>query len=551
MIFSEYPFLRYVFFLILGIVVYPVVSHLNPNIWIFGLGLAFTFYIILIFLNEKKGEYIFKVSVPFLAILQLLFLGVLVAERNDIDHIPNHVANLKTPILGYTGLVLGQDEPKPNSVANRLKLKSVLTENGWQQAIGEIIVYHRAQKPLRVGDLLLVKGSPQEIQSPTAPFEFDYRKFMRRQKISHQHFVGENFQVLGRINDQPINAVFIHLRSVVMGHLETKIQHPQASQVAKALLLGQKKNLEKEISDAYSTAGAMHILAVSGLHVGIIYGFFFLFIKPYRLKKPKRIIYLSLIILLIWAYALLTGMSPSVMRAATMFTLMGLAQMKSRSPSIFNAISLSAFILLIFDPDLIYAVGFQLSYIALMGILLFQPVLVRLWTPKYPVVEYMWQISTVGIAAQLATFPISAYYFHAFPVYFIVSNLVAIPGAFVIMCFGVPLMLLAELPMISDVLAWLTEKSILLVNQLVFWIQELPYSRINEIYISSMAVFFYWSILAMVFLSLLHRKPVAAYFAAVLSFSFLVIRLALALEANQKKNWYSTACKKGMLLIFG
>jgi competence protein ComEC len=278
--------------------------------------------------------------------------------------------------------------------------------------------------------------------------------------------------------------------------MDSLIHDKQANQIAKAILLGQKKNFDKEVSDAYVTAGAMHILAVSGLHVGIVYGFFFLFIKPYRLKVRKRVVYLSVIILLIWGYALLTGMSPSVMRAATMFSLMALAQMKSRNPSIFNAIALSAVILLLYDPFLIYAVGFQLSYLALTGILVIQPLLVKLWSPTNKVVDYIWQITTVSFAAQLATFPISAYYFHVFPTYFAVANLVAIPGAFLMMAFGVPLMLLIKVPYVSLALAWVTEKLIVLINSLIFWFQELPGSRISDIYLSPAFIWVYWLALA-------------------------------------------------------
>lgn len=550
MIFSEYPFLRYVIFLTLGILIYPAVTHFNSLFWVFGLGLSFTIYFLLFLLNEKKRSYGFKLGIPFLAMVQLVLLGLLLAQRNDIDQDPQHLNNFENSILAYTARVSGQDEPKPNSIANRIHLDEVFTEGGWKSIKGEVLIYHRSQFPLQVGDFILVKGSPQVIQGPTAPFEFDYKNFMRRQKISHQHFIGENFQVLGKVNDQPINSFFIRIRSAMMNRLDSKIQHQQAIQVAKALLLGQKKDLEKQISDAYATAGAMHILAVSGLHVGIIYGFFFLFIKPYRLKITNRILYLSFIILLIWGYAMLTGMSPSVMRAATMFTLMALAQMKSRSPSIFNAIALSAFILLVFDPNLIYAVGFQLSYTALLGILLFQPVLVRLWTPKNAILEYVWQISTVGVAAQLATFPISAYYFHSFPVYFILSNLVAIPGAFVIMCFGIPFLLLAEVPLLSDVLAWLTEKAVLLVNSSVFWIQELPFSRVNEIYIPGIAIFFYWAITAMVFMTLLYRKPISTYFAVALLFSFLVLRLQKRIEEQRANTLVFYGIPKGYALDF-
>ncbi|MBW3469879.1 ComEC/Rec2 family competence protein [Arthrospiribacter ruber] len=550
MIFSEFPFLRYVFFLILGIIAYPYLAFFPPSSWIYGLAFFFMVYSFLIWSNKIKKVYLHKVWIPVLAAIQLVFLGLFLTGKNDLRNREAHIVNLEKPILAYMALVLDQDEPKPNSIANRLKIKRILTDEGWVRSDGEIIAYHRSEEGMKSGEVILVKGSPEEIAAPTVPFEFDYRTFMRRQKITHQHFVGTDFARIGFFNEYPVHQFFAKVRASVMGKLDQKIHNPQAAQVAKALLLGQKKNLEKEVSEAYATAGAMHILAVSGLHVGIIYGFFFLFIKPYRLKKVKRIGYLSFIIVLIWVYALLTGMSPSVMRAATMFTLMALAQMKSRSPSIFNAIALSAFVLLVFDPDLIYSVGFQLSYVALIGIIVFQPLIVRLWIPKYPAVEYLWQITAVGIAAQLATFPISAYYFHTFPVYFMISNLIAIPGAFLIMCFGVPMMLLADVPLISQFLSLMTEYCILSVNLVVFWIQDLPYSRVREIYLPGWKVFMYWILLSLVFMAFYFRKKHFSFMTVGALTLFLVLRLVFFFQDNSRNELVFVRLPQGVTVDY-
>src|SRR5690606_7061175 len=308
-------------------------------------------------------------------------------------------------------------------------------------ATGEVIIYHQLQKNLEPGEVMWVQGNPSAIPPPYNPHEFDYRRFLANQQIFHSHFVGAKLTKVGMVNHQPINNLVLLLRAFVLEKIDGHITTPHSNQIAKALLLGQNKNLEKEVSEAYITAGTMHVLAVSGLHVGIIYGFFFLFIKPYQLPGRKRALYLSLIIIIIWIYALITGMSPSVLRAATMFSLMALAQMKSRSPSIYNSLALSALILLVFDPFILYSVGFQLSYMAVLGIVLLQPKIVGWWEPDNRIFRYLWEITTVGIAAQLATFPISVHYFHVFPTYFIISNLVAIPGAFLVMACGIPFML--------------------------------------------------------------------------------------------------------------
>lgn len=518
--FSEFPFLRYILFFILGVLTYTFFGSLVPIKFILvTIVFVYLLYLILVCINIYRKEYRFKIQLPLLAYFLMLSSGIFFAKNTDIHNQPDHLLNNDMIVQSYLATVLSNDEVKPNSIANRVLVKRVFSNGIAQRLTGEVLIYHRSEKSLNPGDILLISGSPQPIQGPKNPNEFNYKKFMLRQQIAHQHFIGDDFEVLGRIHERPIEDFFTNIRARIMANMELYFEQEMSAQVAKALLLGQKKNLDKELSEAYATAGAMHILAVSGLHVGIIYGFFFLFVKPFRLPVTKRVLYLSLIILLIWGYAMLTGMSPSVMRAATMFSLMALAQMKSRSPSIFNAIALSALILLVFDPFLIYAVGFQLSYMALLGILVIQPMLVRLWLPGNRFLEYVWQISTVGIAAQLATFPISAYYFHIFPTYFILSNLAAIPGAFLIMSFGVPFMILNGVPVLSGVLAWVTEKLIAMVNLIVFLIQDLPFSKITEISLSVWDIVFYWLLLILVLLLWLYPgKKLAVSFLILLVF---------------------------------
>ncbi|WP_373496071.1 ComEC/Rec2 family competence protein [Aquiflexum sp.] len=535
--FSEFPFLRYVFFFILGVVVYSLIGESIPKyILIVTIVATYLVYFILVNINIYRKHYRYNILLPILAYSQFALLGLFFAQVTDIKNQPDQILNADFPIKSYIGTVLSNDEAKPNSIANRVLVKRVFNDSLASPITGEVLIYHRSGEPLKPGDVILIAGKPQPIQGPKNPYEFNYQGFMRRQKISHQHFIGDKFEFIGKVNERPIEDFFIGIRSKIMEKMDYYFREEANLQVAKALLLGQKKNLDKEVSDAYATAGAMHILAVSGLHVGIIYGFFFLFVKPFRLKVPKRVLYLSLIILLIWGYAMLTGMSPSVMRAATMFSLMALAQMKSRSPSIFNAIALSALILLVLDPFLIYAVGFQLSYIALLGILVIQPMLVRLWLPGNRFLEYVWQISTVGIAAQLATFPISAYYFHIFPTYFILSNLAAIPGAFLIMSFGVPFMVFAQIPFLPKILAWVTENLIALVNLIIFWIQDLPASKISEISLSVWEVIFYWLMLTLFLLLWLYpsRKLGIAFLTVIILAGILRVTEFIFQQKNKE-----------------
>ncbi|MFD2202088.1 ComEC/Rec2 family competence protein [Shivajiella indica] len=538
--FAEFPFLRYSVFFISGILAYPKVSQFPLFYFFLPLLVFFILYLLILLVNSYKDQFRFKSFIPILAYFQLFILGLLACFQKDISQNSKQLINCEEQIESYLALVLEYDEPKPNSSANRVSIKKTFNGLGWQQTEGEVLLYHRYGKKLTPGDLVWIGDSPQRIHPVTNPFEFDYAAFLLNQQISHQHFVKDHIERIGSLNEFPIESFFMDLRARIMAEIDKTFDDPKSNQIAKALLLGQKKNMDKEISEAYATAGAMHVLAVSGLHVGIIYGFFFLFLKPQRLSRPKRVFYLSLLIVLIWSYALFTGMSPSVMRAATMFSLMALAQMSSRNPSIFNAIALSAIIILLFNPFLVYSVGFQLSYSALIGIVLIQPLLVNLWLPKLRVLEYVWQITTVGLAAQIATFPISAYYFHSFPVYFLISNLVAIPGAFLIMSFGIPFMLFHSVHFLGQGLAWITEKFISYINYFIFLINELPFSKISEIYLSPLHIALYF--VSVILLFILWHSP-----GRKLLYSVIIVLLAIGLlrihskfEGMSKKEivWY-------------
>jgi competence protein ComEC len=480
MVFSEFPFVRYTLFTILGICSYPIFWETELRWLILAVSVLYLAYGILVINNKLRRRFRFRILIPALAYAQLFMVGILACHLNDIRLDEKNLINHSGKLSYFIGTTLEWDEPKARSNMNRVKLSHGFGQMGGELQ-GEIVVYHQADSLLRPGQVVLLSGSPIPIAPAANPGQFDYRAFMLMQGVSNTHFAGKNIGILGEVQSQPILDFFSSVRRAMLGQIENHISEPSSAQIAKALLLGYKKQMDPEISQAYSATGAMHILAVSGLHVGIIYGFFFLFVKPYRLKSRARVAYLSLIILMIWSYACITGLSPSVLRAATMFTFVAFAQMQSRSPSIFNPIALSAMILLLFDPFLLFAVGFQLSYLALLGILLIQPLLVRIWLPPYRWLEYCWQISTVGIAAQIATFPVSAYYFHQFPSYFILSNLVAIPAAFLIMAVGIPFLLLSSVPIVSSVLAWLTDWLIRVMNFLIFWMESLPGASLKDI----------------------------------------------------------------------
>ncbi|SHN01272.1 competence protein ComEC [Cyclobacterium lianum] len=547
--FNEFPFVRYTACFIAGVLAYGYWGPLQPRflmVFVLALWSIFTVSTTIYRPGFRKLYYFFS---PALAYGCLFLTGLWVAALHDVHNDPKHIYHQKC-ISAYLAEVLETDQRKARSFGNLVAITAVETPQGWQVAKGKVQIYHRSEKPLIPGAILHISGAPQSIAPPKNPEAFDYATFMARKQIFFSHFIGNDFKNVGEGKQSIWRHGILNLRLHLEHRIVMYLRDEASIQIAKALLLGQKADLDDEIGDAYATAGAMHILAVSGLHVGIIYGFFFLFIRPQRMKGYKRAVFLGLVVALIWGYAAITGLSPSVLRAATMFTFISMAQIKSRSPSIFNPLALSALVLLVYDPFLVYAVGFQLSYAALLGILLFQPLLSRLWYPQRKWLRYIWDIITVGTAAQLATFPLAIHYFNVFPTYFLLSNILAIPGAFVVMSVGVPFLLFSSFHLLASFLGFLLDSTLQVLNAGIFSLQHLPYAKIEHLYFHLQEMILIWVSLFFLYLLIETRRKSALWIAFVALFLFTGLRIYKSLDKVNQNYLLVYRLDQGMVLDY-
>jgi len=287
-----------------------------------------------------------------------------------------------------------------------------------------------------------------------------------------------------------------------------------------------REKLGDEIKQSYRVSGAVHILAISGLHVGILYIVLFYSLSFLKRRPWGKIVFVLVIMTALWFFALLTGLSPSVLRASTMFSFVLIGQTLSRYSNVYNSLAISAFILLFINPLLIFNVGFQLSYCAVLGIVILQPRLhnnlmrSRLW-----LVDKISGLVAVSIAAQLATFPLSLYYFHQFPVYFWLTNIIVIPLATLILYFGFLFFIFSFQPLIAGFLGKLQAIFISGMNISVETIREFPLSIIDGINISETESLILYCIV--IFTSLLFIRKKGAFFLPVLGSILLLLSINL------------------------
>ncbi|NNE54598.1 MAG: ComEC/Rec2 family competence protein, partial [Flavobacteriales bacterium] len=276
--------------------------------------------------------------------------------------------------------------------------------------------------------------------------------------------------------------------------------------VVAALTLGDKSQLDKDTRNAFAMAGAMHVLAVSGLHVGILFMVIQKLLKPLSRLKNGSWFKTVILIATLWFYATLTGLSPSVLRTSTMFTFIALASHGGRQSNIYNTLAASAFLLLAIDPHLLFNVGFQLSYCAVIGIIWLQPVIYRVWFIKHKVGNWLWQLTSVSLAAQIATFPLGIFYFEQFPNLFLLTNILVIPAATALLICGLGFYASCWIPEVNQLVAWVVDKIAAGMNGGVCWVESIPFSSTQDLYISLGQMALIYAVIISLFLWFEHKK---------------------------------------------
>ncbi len=521
--FSAFPLLRLALCFALGIVGYhyvgeAVLIQCQFLLLVFG---AYIFFV-------TRGTFKYQLLLAFLAFFLLLQLGAHRLASFKDEHRADHLIHLADSIQGYKAQIIEVPELKAKSIACKLEVYGVLINNEWASAKGRVSAYLDIDKGagLHYGDLLFVKGSPTATSPPANPGEFDYRQYLIYNRVHHQQFIGDQFVVIGADNPNWFVSKSNVLRAQSTQIITSYITDEAARGVMLALVLGVKDDLQDEVIQAFSATGAMHVLAVSGLHVGIIYALVFFVLKKMGLSKRKYRWWLALLSLItLWSYALLTGLSPSVLRAVTMFSFIAIGQALSRKTNIYNTLAASALALLIYNPYLIMSVGFQLSYLAVFGIVFIQPKLYELFEFDHWLWDKVWAITCVSIAAQLATAPLSVLYFHQFPSYFLVSNLFIIPSAFIALSSGLVLLAVSAIPMLAEALGWLVNQFIVSLNTVVFWLSKLPGSTVNGIYISILDTWLIYGLLCCLIVFFVKKRFVYAKYALVLTLAFAISQI--------------------------
>ena len=434
---------------------------------------------VLLLCTPKRKEMIFGM----VAMCTALCVGIMsIALHRDFSYRQQFSnAELRKPHLWKLEIV---EVLKPTKYYHRYVAR-ILTVDSISSA-GKILCrtsldYGKLQ--LAVDDQLLVKARADEISKPLNPHQFNYRKYQQKLGIYHQLKLGAENNLIFKKSTTSVFGMADQLRQRIGNELHKRNFEAESLSIIQALLLGERDNISDSTYDNYRDAGALHILAVSGLHIGIVLLMVQYLLRPLDLFPGGKLLKMVLTLILLWSYAVVAGFSASVIRAVTMFSFLSYSNYLNRPGISFNILALSmAFILLIIDPLYLFQPGFQLSYSAVFSILWLYPKLLTLVYPKTVLSSKIWQLISVSLAAQAGILPVNLYYFHQFPALFLISNLIIVPFLGLILGMGFLMLALMLMDILPDLLVVLYDQLIISMNSLIEWVASREGFVIENIY---------------------------------------------------------------------
>ncbi len=426
-------------------------------------------------------------------VINLLFtaLGYLVGWYG---HPPNRTA-WPTQHYGENKIIIATiTAPLMKKPASRLAETSIRLQLPGHAAVysGRLLVYFKNDTPgslLHVGSRVLFIKPPGPVNNPGNPGAFDYARYLGEQGISGQVFLGAaDYRVLREAAINPLRRFIFISRETLLGILTRYIPGKKEAGLAEALLLGYKNDLDKALVRSYSSTGVVHIIAISGMHLALIYWLLNMALVPLKRNRVTAPAVPFLLVAGLWVFSLMAGGGASILRAAVMFTCIIAGQAVKRRTVIYNSLAVAALVLLCIHPAWLGDAGFQLSFAAVLSIVLFSARLTRQLIFSNKILRGIWQLVAVSTAAQLLTAPLCIFHFQQFPVFFLLSNMVAVPLSGLIILLLSGLCLVSFLPVVAMPAGLLLHFMIALMNRYIGHIEKLPFSLWSPLHINAWQV---------------------------------------------------------------
>lgn len=436
--------------------------------------------------TQYKNQYKFRFVNPVLLLTGFLCVGwILNSLKSDSCSVKN---GFNTDSKYVIGKIISIPVLAGKMQRAEMMISAYCDSIDWKPANFKAYFYYydSISPEVNVGDLILLPNKIKDIEEPLNPGQFNFKKYAAIKRISYQcRMPKSDWKIISKDQSFSLLNSSKELRDQLLSSFHKAGIHGQEYAVLSALVLGYDDEINKDIMEAFSASGTLHILSVSGMHVGIVFAALAFLFRKMENKKVWWLVRLISMVLIIWFYAILTGMSPSVIRSAMMFSFILIGKSINRNSNIYNTLAASILVICVtFDPLILFETGFQLSYFAVAGIAFIYPSINHWFYIRNKILSNIWSLVAVSIAAQLATFPISLYYFHQFPNYFIPANLLIIPVSTIAIFGGLALFFIAPFEWLLVKFGYFLNKIIQFLNFLAIKIKELPFAVTEDLYLN-------------------------------------------------------------------
>ncbi len=470
------------------------------------LGVTSLRFFLLKTVNKHRQQLLYAISYYALFTLVGFSLCYWARDKNRPNHFSNY--DYDAMQIGWGGETTSGERWNKSIVT----VNAVRVDSTWFQCQGKVLAYYPIdlQQP-HYGEQFIVRSNIQDIRSPRVPGSFDFQQYMAHKNVHQQLFMrsGEVKPTGEKIQNFFIVAT-IKLRQRLVLHIDDIVRRPTSNAMVKALVLGDRSGLDRELVQQYANIGVVHVLAVSGLHVGGIYLLITMVLQLLGFRNYRPVSTVS-IILLLWGYAFITGLSPSVCRASLMFSLYGIGRLMSRKVDVLNIWAVSGFTLLIINPLQLFQVGFQLSFLAVLGIILFYEPIHKLLQPRSHVTRKIWSLTVVSTVAQLSTFPVVLYYFHQVSLIFLLSNLVIVPLITLLFYANIMVLVLSALFQFASGFVVILDTLIEWITYASRFMDRIPYAYLTDLHIGPVQLVCLFGLVAGLYMYIKGRLPAKGY----------------------------------------
>lgn len=553
----QFPLTRISLFFILGLLLYQ--KGIQPNSFVVFISLFAGLVVLAVLHRYAKKRNVYN-GFGWLVALLSIALGFSTAAFHQDTKSQLHYSHLTEDQVAYH-FKLNLHE-KLKSTKKNQRYVAIIKSINHRKSQGTILlnIRHSPQNTnIPIGSHLAVDCLLYHNKAPFNPNQFDYSSYLENQQIYAQIYTSWPKLKIIR-TENTIWSKFSNFRTKIIDNLKHSNFNETELAVMIALLLGQQQDIDPETLQEYQLAGAVHILSVSGLHVGFIMLFINFLLKPIPNTSRNAYIKLLIIVLALWSYGILAGLAPSVVRSVTMFSFVAVGQHLRRSVNVYHSLLVSVLLILSWKPSFLFDVGFQLSYLALFFILWLQPLIADFWQPKNKITRYIWDILTVSLAAQLGTLPVSIYYFHQFPGLFFVTNVLVLPLLGIIMVVGLVAVIIGCFGIVPKFVIVPLTMMIAIQNKCIGWVASWDAFVFKNIGFT--AAMLWTSYLVIIALGLWLQKPI--YKKVVLAMVSVLLLQIVCLHNkwqstntqemivyHQKKSTMITERKNNKVILFG